>query len=306
MDIINAFMKAYSEYNLEEKKFTAYNTLQFIDEQLDTFRMELGGVERNLQQYREKNRLIDVEQQSSIYLGNMNSVQQQLITMEVQTKLVDYLINYLSEARNAYHTVPPSLGISEPTLIQSIGEFNRLQLLRETYLKTTPEANPIIQDIQTAINKLREDMIENLKSVRQSYVVTVRDMQKQSSTSASELNAIPGKQKQLLDITRQQQILQELYSFLLKTKLETSIASASSISSSRVLEPAYYSSIPIKPNKKGTYLFAAILGLALPLAFIAILEIMNNRISSRKDVENVTEAPIIGEISHSEEKAILL
>ncbi|MEJ7737932.1 MAG: polysaccharide biosynthesis tyrosine autokinase [Chitinophagaceae bacterium] len=306
LDIINAFMKAYSEYNLEEKKSTAFNTLQFIDEQLDTFRLELGGVERSLQQYREKNQIIDVQQQSSIYLGNVNSVQQQLINIAVQTKLVDYLIGYLSEDKNEYRTVPATLGISEPTLLQSIGEFNRLQLQRETYLKTTPEANPIILDLQTAISKLRSDMIENLKSVRQSYVVTVEDLQKQSRSSAGEINAIPGKQKQLLDITRQQQILQELYSFLLKTKLETSIASASSISSSRVLEPAYYSTVPVKPNNKATYLFAAVLGLALPLAVIAIREIMNNRISSRKDVENATEAPILGEISHSDEKNSLV
>ena len=44
-----------------------------------------------------------------------------------------------------------------------------------------------------------------------------------------------------------------LYSFLLQKKLETSISSASTISNSTVVEPAWLHTNPISPNKNKIY-----------------------------------------------------
>jgi tyrosine-protein kinase Etk/Wzc len=297
-DVVNAFMTAYQDASLEEKRQIAINTLMFIDDQLDTLRKELGGVERSLQNFRETNRVLNVESQSSLFLENANAVDKDRITLQVKLRVVDYLINYLRNENNAYKT-PSTLGIDEPALMQSITEYNRLQLERQSSLKTIPAANPVIVDIEKAISKLRGDILQSLYNVKESYLMAVTSLQQQTSIAEKEIQSVPGKQKRMLEITRQQKILEELYSFLLQKKLETSIVSVSTVSSSRVIEAAVKPGAPIRPQRGSVYAMAVLAGLILPVGILFILQILNDKIQSRSDIEKASNIPMLGEVGHS-------
>lgn len=306
VDIVNSYMREYQQFGLEDKKQQADNTLSFINDQLDTVKTELGGVERNLQSARERNRVFAPEQQSLLYFNELSESNKQITEQTVRLKVVDYLIRYITDKKNVYRLVPSTLGIEEPSLLQQIAEFNKLQLERETALKTTTEANPMIVSLNTGIDKIRADMLENLNNVRHTYLVALDDLKRKSTGANSEISTIPGKEKQLLEITRQQKILQELFSFLLQKKLETSISSASTISNIRVLEPAVASGDPVSPNRKGLYTLALMLGIALPASIILLKEYLNDKVKSKEDVEKLTSTPVVGEVSHADEGGALV
>jgi len=219
---------------------------------------------------------------------------------------VDNLIAYITDTRNPYRQVGSILGIEEPSLMYQMGEFNRLQVERETILKTTTRTNPMVVNLETAIEKLRIDILQNLKNVRQTYLLSLNNLASRNREAGREISQIPGKEKQLLDITRRQKILEELYSFLLQKKLETSIGSASTISNVKVIEPAMASGGPVMPNRKSTFTMAFFLGLLIPSLIIFLLEFLNDKVKSREDVQKATQAPIIGEVGHSEEKSPLV
>jgi tyrosine-protein kinase Etk/Wzc len=110
----------------------------------------------------------------------------------------------------------------------------------------------------------------------------------------------------LIEITRRQKIMEQLFSFLLEKKIEMSIGSASTIPSSRIIESAASSGIPVKPQKGRSYVFALLLGMLAPGVLIFLKEYLNDKIRSRADIEHVTQAPILGEVSHSQEKQDLV
>jgi tyrosine-protein kinase Etk/Wzc len=147
---------------------------------------------------------------------------------------------------------------------------------------------------------LRQQIRETLSNVKQSYVINRNNLLEKTRKAESDISGVPGKGRRMLEITRQQKILEDLYSFLLQKRLETSISSASTISNSRILEPAQSLSVPIKPDKKGLYIIAVLIGLGLPVAIIALKEYLNDKITSRGDIERLTNIPILGEIGHSE------
>ncbi|HUR12018.1 MAG TPA: polysaccharide biosynthesis tyrosine autokinase [Flavitalea sp.] len=306
MDIVDRYMIEYKQASLEDKKEIAERTLEFIDEQLDTVKMELGGVERNIQQFQEKNRIYNPEQQVQLFFDKQSETEKEITQQSVQLKVIDYLINHVSASGNKYEKVISSLGIAEPSLVQQISEYNRLQVERETQLKTIPAGNQIIKDIETAIEKLRSDMLANLKNIRQTYVMMMASLTTKTSKSNADINSIPGKGRELLERQRQQSILQELYSYLLQKKLETSIASASTISNIRVIEPAASNGVPISPNRKASYMIAFFLGLLIPVSLAFLKEYMNDKVTSKTDIETVTEAPILGEIGHAENSTTLV
>ncbi|MEO6000980.1 MAG: polysaccharide biosynthesis tyrosine autokinase [Chitinophagaceae bacterium] len=305
-DIVNQLMQEYNLSSIEDKRIVTKNTLEFIEESVDTLKRELSNVELMLQNYREKYKAINLEQQSIISFSELNSANNNLTVQEVQLKILNYLTTYLEDERNIYKTVPTSLGISEPSLQALISLYNTAQLKRETQLNSTTPANAVIKILDIELEKLREQIRENLKNIQQSYLITRDNLIAKSKLAEGEISEVPGKGRRLLEITRQQKILEDLYSFLLQKKLETSISSASTISNSKVLEPAKSLSVPLRPDRKGIYILAVLLGLGVPIAIIALKEYLNDKITSRQDVEKLTQAPILGEIGHSDGKETLV
>ncbi|PZR11678.1 MAG: hypothetical protein DI539_20455 [Flavobacterium psychrophilum] len=306
IDVVNQYMKEYQQGSLEDKKEIAAKTLEFIDDQLDTVFRELGGVESNLQRYREQNQVFNAEAQTKLFFDELSVSNRELAMQNVRKRVVDHLIKYLSDKDNKYKIVSSMLGIEEPALLQQVTAFNKLQLERETALKTIPAGNPYILQIEAGIEQLRMDMLENLKNVRQTIVLALDEMSSQNRQSDRVISTLPSKEKQLREVTRQQAILQELYSYLLQKKLETAIASASTISNIKVMEPAMASGIPISPNRKLTYIIALLFGIAIPVAFILLHEYLNDKIKSKQEIEQITSAPILGEIGHADEAGALV
>ncbi len=305
VDIVNKYMQEYQQSSLEDKQIIAYNTLEFIDEQLDTLYRELGGVEKNLQQFKESNKVINPQIQSELAFNEISETNKILTEQNVKLKVLDYLYNYISEEENKYKQVS-ALGIEDPAIVNQINEYNQLQMQREAILKTTPAGNQTVKNLEGAILKSRNDVLQNVNVVRQSLKFGINDLTNKVRKSDAALNTLPRKEKQLLEVSRQQNILQELYSFLLQKKLETAISSASTISNITVLESALAGKFPVSPNRKGLYAIALFLGLAIPVGIIFLTEYLNDKVKSRNDVLRETSAPIIGEIGHSDKEDTLV
>lgn len=306
VDILNSYLKEYKKAGLEDKREIAAKTLEFIDNQLKAVFQDLGGVEQNLKVYREKNKFINPEQQSQIFFNELSETNKSLSEVEIKLKITDYLINYLANETNRYKIIPSMLGIEEPSLLQQVTEFNRLQLDRETSLKNVALNNPRILSMEVGIEKLRNDMLENLKNVRETYLLALDALKNKNREADRLINSIPSKEKQLLEVTRQQNILQELYQYLLQKKLETAIASASTISNIKVVEPAMASNIPVSPNKRSLYIIAILLGIAIPTGIIFLKEYLNDKVKGKGDIQHLTDAPILGEVGHAHESATLV
>jgi len=298
-DILNALMDVYRESNIEDKRQTRISTLSFIDERLDSLKIELGMVERDVSQFMTNNKAFQLDKQSELYLDKLNSEATSLVQQEIRLNIINWLIRYLKA--NSFNPVSVELGTQEPALAPLITEYNQLQIERQNALHTMPATNPYItQNIDPRINKLRNDILEALESVKQSYTIALSSNRKQNSEIEQKLQSIPSKGRELAERQRQQKIKEELYLFLLQKREESAIASASTISDSRVVEPALASVHPIRPNRRSTYMLAIVLGLALPAGIVMLKEYLNDRVNSRQDIERGTDAPFIGEIGHSE------
>jgi len=305
VDILNTLMAVYKETNIEDKRQMKISTLEFIDERLDSLKGELGTVEKNLTAFIENKKAFELDKQSELYLEKLNTETTNLAQQDLKLSVVDWLIRYMKS--NAWKAVPVELGTQEPTLFGLITEYNRLQQERLNALATMPETNPyIVQNINPRIDKVRGDIVEALTSIRQSYLIARESILKRNNELQGQLQEIPSKGQQLAERNRQQKIKEELYLFLLQKREETAIASASTVSDSKVVEPALARGGPISPNPRSTYMIAFILGLVIPGGIIGLKEYLNDRVHGRVDIERITDAPFMGEIGHSEDALALV
>jgi tyrosine-protein kinase Etk/Wzc len=303
---VNGFLEIYQDYSLSEKRASARNAISFIDGQLELARDELSGVESTLQSFRERNKVLAPEQQASLFLDKVTKGETFIEEQSMRLKLIDYMWKYLGDSKNTYRGIPVVMGIDDASFNGLVSEYNKLQLQREIALNTMPAGNPIIRDLETAMDKQRNEMINALSNAKQNLQTRIQGYESKNRIAGNELSGVPAKQRQVLDIMRKQKIAEELYTFLLERKLETSIGSASTVSNIEILEPAFSSGVPVSPNKRNLYMIAFVIGLAIPAGMLFITELFNDKIRSRGDIDKFSSVPILGEIGHSDSNQTLI
>jgi capsular exopolysaccharide synthesis family protein len=110
---------------------------------------------------------------------------------------------------------------------------------------------------------------------------------------------LPGKEKQEAAIKTQLDSRVGIAKFLLEQKEITSMSLASIVTNSTIIDQATPSNTPVKPNRKIVYIVAILIGFGLPALFIFIVEVINDKITTRYDIEKITAAPVLGEVGHS-------
>src|SRR5690606_17564526 len=62
---------------------------------------------------------------------------------------------------------------------------------------------------------------------------------------------------------------------------------------------------PLNANKTSIYLASILFGLLIPFSFIYLKDILNDKVTDRKEVERITNIPILGEIFRGHSKKTL-
>lgn len=299
-DIINSLMTEYGSYSIEQKQLSSDQILSFIDGRLADYGRRLDSLKQDYLEYQLRNNLIDEEAQSTINWNHLAETDK--ITSEQTQKLnISSLVDdYLRDKRNEYSKVPSTLNIDDITFTQLVAEYNKAQIERQQLLNSNvPVNNPVVKEINGQIEKLRTSILENIKNIRASLTATIGRLRNISSESQGQLRAMPSKVKELAEKRAQVESNQSMYSLLKGKREETAIARASTIASSNIINLAYPTSTPIKPNRKAIQILAILLGISLPALFIFAAEVLNDKVTTRFDIEKITQVPILGEIGHS-------
>ncbi len=298
IDILNGLVKAYNTSTIENKNKVIDNTVRFIDNRLELLTSELGKVEQGLQSFRQKNEIIDIKSQGETQYGELKSTEEKLGEQEVQLRLMDMVGDYVRDPAKRYSLVPSSLGIADPTLGALIVSYNLYQAEREEKLKSMPAANPAVQLLETQLENARIKILESLSNIKRPVEALRRNLLNEHNTLRSQVRSVPSKERELLEIARQQGIKEKLYLFLLQKREESAITLASSTANAAAIDPASCSGAPISPDRSGTTRTALIIGLLIPLGFVYLREQLNDKITGRIDIIKATSMPIIGEIAH--------
>jgi tyrosine-protein kinase Etk/Wzc len=294
-DILNTLIQVYNEAALTDKNKTTQSTIQFIDERLKLITGELTEVEKDVETFKSSRGLTDLSNDANLFLENVKMNDAKLNEVNLQISVIQDIERYIN-TNSVHEKLPSTLGINDPVLLGQITQLGELQLQRDQLLATTTENNPVVVPITRQIETTRAGIRTSIANIYKSLKITKADLQGNNSQFKNSIEKVPGQERQLISIKRQQTIKESLYLYLLQKKEEAALSYASAVADSRTVDPAYYSKAPIKPKKAMVYLSSFLLGLILPLGYLFGKKTLNDKVESLSNLGELTSTPVLGQL----------
>lgn len=295
-DILNELLKVYNHAAVLDKNALAGNTLRFVEDRLKFVVHDLDSIENTLQRFKSQNKIVDISAQGQIFLQTVAANDQKISDIDVQLAVLDQVERYVRGEGGLGGIAPATLGLSDPNLIGLLQKLSDLELKYTQLKQIVPENNPSVAALKDGINQLKPGILANVISQKKNLVAARNDLDNTNSQYSGMLRTIPEKERELLSISRQQSIKNDIYTFLLKKREETALSFASTIPDSRIIDQAESSDVPVSPKKNIIYLFAGILAVLLGVIYIYLKDAFTRTVQSRKDIESNTSVPILGEL----------
>lgn len=288
-------MALYNRDANDDKNEVASRTAEFIDTRIQIINQELGTTESQLASYKQKAGLTDLSSDAQLALqGNAEYAQKQAENA-TQLRLVQFLKEYIDNPANQMEVIPANIGLTDNALATVIGQYNEMLTERKRLLRTSSESNPAVVNLDASIQATRKNVQTSVSSVLKGLEITRHDLESQTRKFEGKISNAPTQEKELLSITRQQEIKASLYLMLLQKREENAITLAATANNGRMIEEPLPGG-PVAPNGKMFYIIALFLGLGLPITTIYLRNLLRFKIESRVDVEKITDIPVVGDI----------
>ena len=305
-DILRKLLQIYVATNVDDRNRLADSAYAFIQNRLSYLGGELGGLESNIEGFRQKNSITDMSQQSNVLINNSSQYVNDLAKVETQLSVLNSLQQYMQSNEKGTSVVPSTLVVSDPLFSSLVEKHNNLIMERDRRLQTVTETNPVIVSLNEQIARTNTDMLASISSSKNSLNITRNGLLERIRSVEGQVQGVPVKERRYLDLARQQKIKEELFIYLMQKGEETAISKTYNTPNSTNIDPPKAETKPFSPRGIFFYAGGILLGLMLPAAFIYAKYLLNNRIDSKRDIVKKTLVPIIGEIGHSRDVSNLL
>ncbi len=305
-DIVNKLLVAYNRLSIEEKKGTASNTLEFIETRLAKVEKELDSIEQRIQTFRTDKGVVDLSAQGRQYLENVGSNDRKMVDLSMQLASLNEMERYVSSKENKGDIIPATMGISDPVLTELMQKLYSGKLEYEKLMKSTGENNPFATAIAKEIEQISPIILEKLRAQRINLEASKKDLASISGGYNSMLRTIPQKERELMNISREQVTKKSIYNYLLEKREQSALASSSAISDSKIIDMASSSNDPVAPKKTLIYFAVLAVSMGLGIGLVSAKEMLNKKILFRSEIEALTIVPVIAEIAANKENESLL
>lgn len=294
--VLHELINVYIQNGLFDKNQLSARTVDFLDKRLSLIESELRGVEQKVADYKRLNNLTDISEESKTFLNTVADIDIKRADQQTRMNVIQALETEILNNQDNPALVPSTLGLAEPTLLSLIERHNSIVLQRERTVALSGPKNPGLLDLNGQIKEIRIKLLENIRNLKKSFIIALNNIELQERDLKYRLKEIPAIEQNLLEIKRDLSVKEQLYYFLLEKREESAIVVASAVTDSRIIERARPNGA-VSPKRNTVWFLGLSLGFLLPILIFLLVDYFDNKIGSRKEIEDNCDAPILGEIA---------
>ena len=167
---------------------------------------------------------------------------------------------------------------------------------RDRLLRSASENAPQVITVTNTLDNLTASIKTALQQARRSADIQRQGIQRQYEIYQSRVANTPEQERILTQIGRQQEVKSGLYLMLLQKREENSISLAATADKGKLIdEPAFGGKV--SPKGSIIMLAAILLGFAVPLLIIYLIQLLRYKIEGHEDVARLTRLPIVADVA---------
>jgi capsular exopolysaccharide synthesis family protein len=306
----NTLAEVYIESDFDAKLKIANQTTAWLTTRLDKIRNQLQQSERRLQNYMERENLVNVISVKTLANQQINETGSQLGSARRKLREINNIYRQIQQQRGNRMDIDSLPIILNNSLIQNLKsaelkaerELAKLQVnLTSSYGARNPKVIAARAALQKAKNNTAKQITIVLNSIRKKYEIAaanVKALERALEKNKIIVQNINRKQYQQTALEREVTVNRRIYELFLtrlkKTDAAQEVKKLSMVG--RLVEPAL---IPIKANpvffKKNIFIVGGFfLGLFLSIGIALLLIFINKKILTPEDVEQKLKLPLLG------------
>lgn len=300
--VLNCLIDVYNESWVLNRNRAARLTNNFINDRLVVIEGELGAIENDLKEFKERNNLPDVKVMSNIYVNESSQYAEKSFEVNNQLSIAKFIKDYLNNPANTTSLIPSNSGIANSHIESQISSYNELLLRRDALLTNTSENSPLVADLNHSLESIKTSVLRSIDNLITTLQIQVDQIEQQERRVMSRIANTTSKEFDLISIERQRKVKESLYVYLLQKREENELTSLMNVSNTRVIMAPNGENSPIAPRRMVIILIALIFGMGIPFAFFFLRKTLNNSVEGKKDVVDVLSMPYLAEIPFAGEK----
>ncbi|MGE6220822.1 GumC family protein [Nubsella zeaxanthinifaciens] len=295
-DILNSILRAYVDYDRNQKTISATQTIKFIDTLQQGMAKVVKSSGSQLEQFKVANKVLDISAAGQDVMKKLTDLETEKSSLNLQGIFINQLEKEIVGNKNLNAINYNLQGITDPMLANLLAQYNALLLKREQTLVDYKPTSDAVQQIDKQILEIKSAFVSNANSQRQKNQKTLDFLNQQISGIKQTFNTIPKAERELINLTSNDAINQKVYSYLSEKKLEAQISKAAITPGATIVDFALYNTRAIAPKQQKTYVSAFIIGLIAGIGLIFLIRLLNPFIYDKETIESLTNIPIIGVI----------
>ena len=268
--IIKTLIEVYQEEWMKDKQSTADASTHFINERIQDIEAELSGLDNNIAQFRGKNLMPDYEEAAKMYMENAALTYEAQVKINNQLYMMEQMRNQVRKEEGTNQVLPANLLPDNENVAIQIGEYNKLQLQRNSMAENSSPNNPLVKDLDAQLGSMRKAILNSLDQAVAQLRASQKGINREDQKLKQQISVTPEKVTKILPAERQHKIVEALYIYLLEKREENNLTQVYNSQNLRIVSPPMGKLKPVSPKKGTILILALLLGLALPAFFIYV------------------------------------
>ncbi len=300
--VANTLADLYIESGLQARLDATTKATNWLTDKLSEIQTQLGNAEKNLQAFREKEKLVNVggtrgltEDEVLDYSRRLREAQRERSNLQNAYEKIRLAGNDTRRLRDI------SALLNDPVVQQANTAFLQAQdafrQFEDRYGAKHPQrvsAQARLDNAEAALNEQLRIAARGLQSKYEISQDSERDLSQRLNAAKSNVQRLDRKDYELSVLEREVSTYRELYDTFLTRFKETDVASSYQSVTARIIDPAVEPRRPQSPNKKKIVLIAALAALGGSIMLAVLHFMLSESIASAEELEKITRLPVFG------------
>jgi succinoglycan biosynthesis transport protein ExoP len=303
--VVNAVAEEFIKGNLENRLDGTLQATDWLEVRLDSLKQSLRQSEKDLQDFREREGLVDVGGVTGLGGNELTTLSQRLqeaSKTRIETQNIKEDVQGMKNAStDELMTIPAVLLhqlVSDLKRVQSSAERKAAELGKR-YGTRHPKMIAAQSDLNEANANLAREVRKVVSGISREYEVALRNEQQLQAnwkSRKSEMQNFNRVEFQLEELQREVEASRQLYDIFFTRLKGVSETGGFAKPHARIVDRALIPGGAIKPNKSLSIMLAFILGIVLGCVVAIVLDMLDNTIKSPDDVPLKLHVPLLGSV----------